>query len=461
MPKLTNFSASDRHADGRLNTARLAIFALLGLALGWLIVSHSVVAALSTTAPETALFLRANEPNALLALADNEINFKGGEADKTSKPPRPTPKRLQLLREQVETALLIDPLASRAYRLLGQIAEIEGSTARAEKFMLQATRHSLNENLAVHWMMWKSFEGKNYPAAAFYADALLRSTGGTGYAAPVLARMAEDQGAAQEVTKLLVANPRWRPSFFSVLGAYVTDARTPLNLLLSLRDTPAPPTEEELNSYEWFLFRHKLYAGAYYVFLQFLPPEKLEVAGLLFNGDFEATPSGSPFDWQAPAGGNVVVDFAPRPDKAMDHALLIEFGPGRVEFPGVTQSIMLNPGAYSLKGSLMGEVVGRRGVQWAIGCLDGASVAESQMILGSFPDWRAFEFSFVVPETGCPAQSLQLKLAARSPSEQLVSGEIWFDALSITRDEKKIQDKSQNGQAAPPSRPLARSPHIE
>ena len=329
--------------------------------------------------------------------------------------------------------------------------------------MWEAARHSLNESFAVHWMMWNSFERKNYPAAAFYADTLLRSLSlyATSSAVPVsvLARMAEAKGAVQEVKKLLSTNPDWRPAFFYQLGSYVTDARTPLNLLLSLRDTPASPTEQEINYYESYLFRHKLYSLAYYVRLQFLPPEKLESAGLLFNGDFEAKPSGSYFDWEAPAGANVIVDFAPRPDNAMDHALMIEFGPGRVEFSGVTQSIILFPGAYSLKGSLMGEVAGPRGVQWSISYLDGATIAQSQMILGSFPDWRAFEFSFVVPETGCPAQSLQLKLAARSPSEQLVSGEIWFDALSITRDEKKIQDKSQNGQAAPPTATRALAPH--
>lgn len=460
MPKPTIFSASDRSADARLNAPRLVVFALLGLGLCWLVISFSVASSLSTTAPETALFLSANEPNSLLARADNELNSNGGEEAKTSKAPRPTPKRLQLMREQVETALLLDPLPSLAYRLLGQIAEKEGSAAKAEKFMREAARHSLNENFAVHWMMLKSFERKNYPAAAFYADALLRSTSGISAVAPVLAHMAEDQSATQEVKKLLSANPSWRPGFFSALGSYITDARTPLNLFMSLRDTAAPPTEEELNSYQWFLFQHKFYPLAYYAWLQFLPPEKLEGAGLLFNGDFEATPSGSPFDWQTPAGANVIMDFAPRPDNAMDHALVIEFGPGRVEFPGVTQSLLLLPGAYSLKGSLMGEIAGagRRGLQWGISCLDGATIAQSQMILGSFPDWRAFELSFVVPETGCPAQSLQLKLAARSPSEKLVSGEIWFDSLSISRDEKKVQDKAQNDQAAAPSQPPGARP---
>ena len=240
MEKVTMSSGSDRRADVRLDAPRLAIFVILALALCWLIVSRSVVAFLATTAPETALLLRANAPEALLALAEKEINVKGGET-KTSKPLQLTPKQLQMLREQVETALLLAPLSSRAYRLLGQIAEKEGSAAKAEKFMREAARHSLNESVAVYWMMWNSFERKDYRAAAFYADALLRSRGAIGDVTLVLARMAEDQGAAQEVKKLLAVNPRWRPQFFSQLGSYITDARTPLNLFIGLQRHASAP----------------------------------------------------------------------------------------------------------------------------------------------------------------------------------------------------------------------------
>src|SRR5208283_1526227 len=221
MPKLTISFASDHKPDARLKAARLTIFAMLAVGLGWLIVCRSLVAYLSTAAPETALFLRANEPQALLALAEKEINAQGDEG-KTSKPQRLTPKQLQLLREEVETALLLNPLSSRAYRLLGQIAEKEGAAANAEKFMREAARHSLNESFAVYWMIEKSFERKDYPGAAFYADALLRSRGVIDYATPVLARMAENRDAAQEVKKLLSVNPRWRPGFFSRLGSYIT-----------------------------------------------------------------------------------------------------------------------------------------------------------------------------------------------------------------------------------------------
>jgi hypothetical protein len=318
---------------------------------------------------------------------------------------------------------------------LGQIAEIKGSDRKADKFMHAAARRSLHENFAIDWMMRKSVERKSYQSAAYYADVLLRSTPGmTPYVTPVLARMAEDSEAMPVLNKLLATNPNWRRAFFNQLGASLTDARTPFNLLLSLQESAAPPTREELNAYEAFLFEHRLYDLAYYVWLQFLPPDRLESAGFLFNGDFAKKPSGSRFDWQVPPGVNVIVDFASRPENAANRALVIDFGPGRVEFPGISQSIMLPPGAYTLKGSFMGDIRGPRGVQWSARCMGGAPpLGQSQMILGSHPEWRAFEFPLVVPEKGCAAQMIELKLAARSPSEKLVFGVLWFDDISLSR----------------------------
>lgn len=417
----------------RLKSIRLTVFAFLALVLCWLIIAHSFAAFLATTAPRSALFLNSNEARSLVTVADAEVNSSEDRSSKTADRPRLTPQRLTILRRQIQSAVANDPLPSKAYRLLGQIAELQGSAHEAEKFMLAATRHSLNEGLAVDWLMRRNFERKNYAGAAFYADVLLRSINRTSSAMPILAHMAEDKFAKQEVERLLSANPSWRPSFFNAIGPYLTDARTPLQLLLTLKDSKAPPTRKELNAYEAFLFKHKLYEPAYYVWLQFLAPEEIESAGFLFNGDFEMHPSGSAFDWQWSAGGNVVVDFAPRPENHRAHALLIELGPGRVEFPRVTQAVVLAPGPYLLKGSLMGEVAGPRGLQWGVKCMGGSVIGTSEMVRGSFPNWRAFEFPFVVPEAGCSAQMIQLSLGARSLSEQLVNGEIWFDKISISR----------------------------
>src|ERR1700730_638894 len=423
----------------RPNRLRIALFAVLGLLLFWLILSRSLVAYLAMAAPEQALFLRSNEPASLLILADRELNSTDKDKTKTAGQPGAASKRLEQLRKQVETALAADPLNARAYSLLGQLAEAEEAgpkTTRLMQLMQMAARHSLNETIAVEWMMRNSFENKDYPAAAFYADALLRTHPQLiDYALPILGRTAENKAAKIQLKKLLAGNPPWRPQFFQALSGAITDARTPLAIFLSLKETTAPPAAADLRGYLSFLFQHKLYDLAYYTWLQFLSPEQLENAGFLFNGSFEMKPSGLPFDWLMPQGEGVTLDIAPRPEATDKHALFLEFGQGqgRVNFPGVFQTTMLPPGDYRFKGSFNGEVVGRRGLQWSISCVGGAPIGESQMILGSSPVWRNFEFAFTVPETGCRAQLARLALPARSPSEQLVFGSIWFDELSISR----------------------------
>jgi hypothetical protein len=423
--------------DFQRNLRRVVIFAILGLALCWLVISHSVVAFLSTAAPELALQIRSHNSQALLRLVEDQLHTIAEDGDKKQNSRRLSSSRIEALRENAQRALIAAPLSARAYRVLGQIAEIEGSATKAERFMYAAVRRSLNERIAVDWMIRQSADRKSHQATAYYADVLLRSTPGvTAYVTPVLAQMAEDSAGKSEINKLLMTNPSWRRAFFSQLGASITDARTPFDLFLSLKESSAPPTADELNSYQSFLFKHKLYDLAYSVWLEFLPPNELASAGFLFNGDFEKKPSGSPFDWQTRPGANVIVDFAPPPQNASNHALVVDLGPGRVEFRGVSQTILLPPGDYVFKGTFMGEIHGPRGVQWNVRCTDGkATIGQSKMILGSFPDWRAFEFPIIVPDNDCAAQIIELKLAARSPSEKLAFGAIWFDDFSISRTE--------------------------
>jgi hypothetical protein len=417
---------------------RTAVLVILGLVLLWLIISQSMAAYLAESDPELALRLRPGNPMALIVLAEREMNAQRDDERGRALPSGAARERRSQLRKYLEMALAADPLNAQAYRLLGQLTEAEKPGPKTKELtatlMKAALRHSLNETIAAEWMMRKRFEDKDYRASVFYADIMLRAHPQLmNFAIPILSRMAENKDARDELVKVLAGDPPWRLQFFNALCAAVTDARIPLDIFLGLKVTAAPPTASELHSYLLPLFQRKLYGLAYYAWLQFLPPEQLESAGYLFNGSFEAPPSGLPFDWVMPQGTNISVEIAQGPDGSNNQALFLALGPGRVNFRGVFQTIMLPPGAYRFKGSLKGEVTGRRGMEWRVSCIEGAQIGASRMILGAFPIWQSFEFAFTVPDIGCRPQLVALELAARSDSERLVSGSVWFDELSISR----------------------------
>ena len=160
--------------------------------------------------------------------------------------------------------------------------------------------------------------------------------------------------------------------------------------MLSLRDAATPPTDAERQAYLQALIQHKLYEIAYYSWLQFLPPDQLTSTGRLYNGSFELAPSGAPFDWVFKKGAGVNIKFAPRPDRERQKALLIEFGPGRVDFSGgITELVLLPPGEYRLEGTYKADLISQRGLQWSVRCADASTpIGVSTTMNGSSPVWE-------------------------------------------------------------------------
>lgn len=454
----------------KTNGLRIPVLAGLGACLVWLIVSHSFAAYFARSAPELALALNGSQPTALMKLARSRLASLqpdsgaeagaangGGNASRLSGFAANGPlaesgeergtqaegplaaadaaarAEIRLLAEQALTA---DPLDAGALFLLGRIAEAEGSAA-ATDLMQAAARRSLRQTGAVYYMMQRSFEAQDYAETLDRADAILRTAPRmTRYIVPVLGRIAEDEDARTRLTDRLAAKPPWRVAFLSGLPQAITDARTPLNILLALRDSPAPPTTADLRGYLDFLIRKGFHELAYYAWLQFLPPEDLSRAGLIYNGSFERPPSGLPFDWVIRTGPGVMVQMSPAADLETGRALHVEFGHGRVDFGSVAQLTLLAPGAYRFEGRLRGELAGRRGLVWQISCAGQRQkvLGRSEMMTGLAPTWRAFNFTFEVPaDQQCRAQDLRLTLDARSASERFVSGAVWYADLRIVR----------------------------
>lgn len=478
------------------------ILVVAAVILAWLVVSRSLASYLANVAPQTALWLSPRQPDALINLADRSLNPAGstgvssvGSADqppaqqKTDAPQttdgsppagnqapeqqkaaaesaansakESTESRnlaaafdtidqnrtvdVPTIRAEAVAALTRDPLNARALRVLGQLADISKDDPDALKFMNAAVRVSLHETIGVYWLMLKSTEAGDYKTAIAYADALMRTAPDMAtYVVPVLAHFAADKAASDSVKAVIDSNPPWRKLFFALLPQSVADARTPLNLLVSLKTTATPPTSEEVGHYLQALIAHKAYDLAYYTWLQFLPAEQLSNAGMLFNGNFEVTPSGMPFDWIIEQGSGVTIDIVPRPGKS-ERSLLIDFLYGRVDYHSVHELVVLAPGNYQFNGQYSGKIVGPRGLKWRIVCADtNVRLGESQMITGLTATWKPTDFAFTVPAEGCRAQYVQLDLDARMASERLVSGTMLFGELGISR----VTDEPEPGQSS-------------
>jgi len=467
---------------GKIPRLRSVALAGLGVFLTWQVLSRSLVAFFAES-PEVALILRSGDPAALINMAERKLNLDhpskskeapatqsggDGSSDRISSFARKAKKaagaeanqpegehpeaadpaeRLRSnagdseLRHEVRAiaraALSRDPMNARALRILGQVADADDDDLTASRLMQAAARRSLRESVAVFWLMRESFERKDYAATVQYADVLLRTRPQIiAQVIPTLARIAEDKDANGSLKVALGANPPWRAQFFANLQKSITDARTPLDLLLSIKDTPTPPTAAELRDYLALLINNNFYELAYYVWLQFLPHDQLARVGLLFNGGFETRPSTLPFDWQFTSGSGVTIDLARRQDEVGGRALFVEFGLGRVDFRGVSQLVVLPPGTYRLSGQYRSRLSGRRGLEWRIICAGASTpLAKSEMVMGATPVWSDFAVTFTVPPSGCRAQHIRLWLDARSASEQLVTGTVWYDGLQIARVE--------------------------
>jgi hypothetical protein len=467
---------SDYKSPGKL---RYLAFGLLGLALFWAIITHSLVAALVRIEPSYALIVRSDDPAALTALADRAIDasnrhqapggrtarfdFKGptdtSNTPVSSSDTEEDAGRREDLRTWASAILAQEPSHARALLILGDLKRAAGEEQNAATLMRASAQRTLRDPVPHAWLINEALKQKDWSLAMRHADIMMsmheRSIRPL---TPLIAHLAETQEASSVVLNAIMNGPTWRTPFLAEMLNTITDARTPLELLLALKETPKPPTTDELRSYLSFLIQRGFFDLAYYTWLQFLSPQQLAMVGPLFNGSFEMQPSGLPFDWQLPIVGTASVSIARRPGNPSARALAVNFGHGRVELGPTSQLLRLRPGRYHVAGEVMGEVVGRRSVRWRVSCLgkQARHVGESEMFVGEIKDWTAFALVIDVPETDCAAQTLNLFLDARVPSERLISGTILFDEMSIRREPDIASEASPSPAPPPQSQPRQR-----
>lgn len=338
------------------------------------------------------------------------------------------------IRARAAALAAVDPLNPVPFRMQAEVA-VDPDEHR--RLMLEAAKRSRRDLETIVWLLQDDLDHDRYDAALIKFEMLLRTR--PRMLGPIFAtmgRLAEDPAGRPALVAWLARSPQWRQAFFQNLNRSITRADTPFQLMLELREAGQPPTEAEINQYLSFLLSQKFSDFAYNVWVQTRTPEALGHAGFLNNPSFETDPSGSPFDWAVAAPRNAVGEFIPLRELGGARVFHVSFGVGRVTFPQLSQTLVLPPGRYRLEGKLRGTIIGKRGLLWRIECLYRADppLGETEQLLGQSQAWRLFGVEFEVPATPeCAAQRLRLLHDARSASEELVSGEVWFDDLGIQR----------------------------
>jgi len=396
--------------------------------LFWLILTQTFGAYIASAAPQAASRLPLHSAAADLARADAILKFDEKNHEPLS------PERKIRLRNLAINALRSEPLDTHGLEILGLIAIAEHRFELADYLMSEVAARSRRRPFALYWLLQRKRETRQYGEAVSYADSLLRiRPQSISLVIPELATMSETIGAQTAIERLLSQNPPWRAAFFAHLKGHIRNPRTPLQLLLNLKNTAYPPTTAEIRPYLDLLIKNRLYQLAYYSWLQFLTPAELGEAGLIYNGNFKLPSSHPPFDWEIRSSANAEIEIVPRDDEPTKNALAIRLGRGRIDFPPVSQMLMLAPGGYTLSGLFKGKIDGARGLRWKIQCI-GQTIRNNQtkMFIGTASQWTAFTTDISIP-AGCEAQVLKLFLDSRFASETMISGSAWFANLAISR----------------------------
>jgi hypothetical protein len=436
---------------------------IVGIFLVWGVLTKSLPFVFAETNPELALRLNPDNPVALIALAEREraklLQLTEDQEDATKTPETTNSasnsgtdaagvlvrtntgqataigeinKRRKQIVSLARRAIANDPLNARGFRLL---AEVSDTPEQTRLLMKEAVKRSRRESIAVFWLLGDSFARKDFLDVVEKSEVLLRTGSNlTPEAMSYLSELAASPEGRAALVPALAQQPIWRRSFFDALPNVVQLADTPYELMSALKDAGSDLAASELAPYLNALVRENLVSYAHDIWVQLRPNGDRQPATLLNNAAFANDPSGLPFDWIIERGANVMVEFTPLGDKDRSRSVRFSFGAGRVQFPELSQVIILAPGRYQFSGEFEGMIRARRGLRWEIHCWKGKELAKTEMVYGlPTAPWQPFGLDIEIPDRDdCRSQQLRLFHDARSASEQLISGQASFRSLSLT-----------------------------
>jgi len=158
----------------------------------------------------------------------------------------------------------------------------------------------------------------------------------------------------------------------------------------------------------------------------------------LYNGDFEAEPSGVQFDWtMEDLNDDVKVTIDPGVAHTGSHSLRIQFGgKANVNFDRISQKAFVKPGRYRFSAFVRAAgVTTDQGIAFHI--FDGESSAHldvrTEQVTGT-ADWKNIEKIVTVPP-GTRLLTIQVIRPASWRFDSFIAGTAWIDTVSLSRVE--------------------------
>ena len=404
---------------GRAALTALAVAITVAMmALGWLIVRDAVVDQLVSSDPEAALRIDPRNAKALVAAAELDIAAK--------------PARLDQAENRLKLAAEMAPLEAEVFSDLAQIALVRGDSARADRLFTLAAQRSRRVLAPEIWRLNRAAKARDYDTAWNALDAILRTQPGDVGAAVTqgVAGLASTPAAQSSLVRLLATNPPWRTGFLTALSQSPSTIEAPVRLLALLARTNAPPSDAEVGAVTQGLVASGDYARAFNDWVQLLPAARLAALGDIYNGHFTKD------------GGDVVFNWTVAPDAqglaslgSGDDGTGLRVTPVDRTSPFVRQLLVLPEGRYDLKGKVrVADATSAQdeGLVWSLRCAEGGAVLARSGPLKAADRWSGFSFGFVVPQSQCRGQWLELTRPGSLASTD--GAPVWFSDFSISPD---------------------------
>jgi tetratricopeptide (TPR) repeat protein len=300
-------------------------------------------------------------------------------------------------------AALASPLAWEPFYIAARAAEQKGDYAGAIRLMEEARRRRPSYTATRVSLMGYYARVGRYREAIGEADVAMRLNGEAEKAIlPILADLLAFPEGRAAVAAVLAQEPVWRARFLEAakLKAQPQHAADLYTRLRALKG--AAGARGEAGLLVAALMRTGRYADAHRAWLELLPAEERQRAGLLYDGDFRG--AAAPFNWTFHANGSGRAEPGRQGEAPQLHAAY--FGSSKTVL--AEQALVLAPGRYRMSVRARADRTQPSGsIYWAVTCLPGNNEIGRLAFPRFASSFANHQAAFDVP-AGCGAQTLSL-----------------------------------------------------